>query len=138
MKHIGVCLVCLLVFSSGAAWADTIVIAHSNIPETTITTKELQEIFLGKRVQWQDNTAIHPVTIRDRKLHETFLKQYIQKSPAKWNAHWKRMVFTGNGTPPRQFDTQQELLDYVANTAGAIGYVDAETPVEHVTIIEVQ
>jgi hypothetical protein len=62
----------------------------------------------------------------------------VNKSFAKWNAHWKRMVFTGNGTPPKQFDTQQELLEYVAETEGAIGYVDAETPVENVTIIEVQ
>jgi hypothetical protein len=48
------------------------------------------------------------------------------------------MVFTGNGTPPKQFATQQELLEYVATTAGAIGYLDAETPVKHVTIINVQ
>jgi ABC-type phosphate transport system substrate-binding protein len=120
MKRIGICVLCLLV------------------PETTVTEKDLQEMFLGKRVQWKDNTAIHPVTIKDQERHSAFLKQYVNKSFAKWNAHWKRMVFTGNGTPPKQFATQQELLEYVANTAGAIGYVDAETPVEHVTIIAVQ
>lgn len=138
MKRLGICLLCMLVFSSGIAWADILIIAHQDVPETTVTEKDLQEIFLGKRVQWKDNTTIHPVTVREAELHKAFLKQYVKKSIAKWNAHWKRMVFTGNGTPPKQFATQQELLDYVAKTAGAIGYVDSKTPVKNVTIIEVQ
>jgi ABC-type phosphate transport system substrate-binding protein len=138
MKHVGICLLCMLVFSSGIAWADMLIIANQTVPETSVTTKDLQEIFLGKQVQWKDTTVIHPVTVKDQKLHSAFLKQYVNKSIAKWNAHWKRMVFTGNGTPPKQFATQQELLEYVAKTAGAIGYIDSETPVENITIIEVQ
>ena len=138
MERVGICLLCLLIFSSGIAWADIVIIAHQNVPETTVTKKDLQEMFLGKRVQWKDNTTIHPVTVKEVELHKAFLKQYVNKSFAKWNAHWKRMVFTGNGTPPKQFATQQELLEYVAKTAGAIGYIDAETPVKNVTIIEVQ
>jgi ABC-type phosphate transport system substrate-binding protein len=138
MKRIGICVLCLLIFSSGSAWADIVIIAHQDVSETTVTEKDLQEIFLGKRVQWKDNTAIHPVTVKEAEFHKAFLKQYVNKSIAKWNAHWKRMVFTGNGTPPKQVATQQELLEYVVNTAGAIGYIDAETPVESVTIIEVQ
>jgi ABC-type phosphate transport system substrate-binding protein len=123
---------------SGITWADIVIIAHKDAPETTLSEKDLQEIFLGKRVQWQDTSAIHPVTVKDKDLHGAFLKQYIKKSISKWNAHWKRLVFTGNGTPPQQFKTEQELLEYVAETEGAIGYVDAETSVENVTIIEVQ
>ena len=138
MKRLGICLLCMLLFSSGIAWADMVIIAHRDVPETTITEKELQEIFLGKRVQWKDNTTIHPVTVKETELHKAFLKQYVKKSIAKWNAHWKRLVFTGNGTPPQQFKAEQELLEYVAKTAGAIGYIDSETPVKNVTIIEVQ
>jgi ABC-type phosphate transport system substrate-binding protein len=138
MKNMMMCLLCLLVFSSGIAWADVVIIAHKNVPETTLNEDALQEIFLGKRVQWQDNSAIHPATVKDKDLHSTFLKQYIKKSVSKWNAHWKRLVFTGNGTPPQQFDSEQELREYVAETEGAIGYVDAETSVENVTIIEIQ
>jgi hypothetical protein len=100
--------------------------------------KDVQEIFLGKRVQWKDNTTIHPVTVKDLALHKAFLKQYLKKSNTKWNAYWKRMVFTGNGIPPKQCTTQEELLEYVAETGGAIGYIDAETPVENVNIIEIK
>ena len=138
MKRISFYILCVLLGSSGVTWADMLIIAHQNTPETTISQKEIQEIFLGKRVQWKDNSAIHPAAVKEPELHETFLKHYVKKTPSQWIAHWKRMVFTGNGTPPQQFDTQQELLEYVANTSGAIGYVDAETSIENVTILKVQ
>ena len=138
MKRLGICVLCLLVFSSGVTWADILIIANQNVPETTVTKKDLQAMFLGKRVQWKDNTAIHPVTVKEAELHKAFLKQYVKKSFAKWNAHWKRMVFTGNGTPPKQFATQQELLEYVATTTGAIGYVDNGPSIENVTTIAVR
>ena len=50
------------------------------------------------------------------------------------------MVFTGNGTPPKQFKTEQELLEYVTETEGAIGYIDAETLVDNnkLIMLEVQ
>ena len=140
MRRIRFCLLCLLLCYSGITWADIVIIAHKNVPETAITEKDLQEIFLGKRVQWQDNSAIHPATVKAKDLHKAFLKQYIKKSVSKWNAHWKRLVFTGTGTPPQQFGTEQELLEYVAETKGAIGYVDTETSVDDndVIILEVQ
>ena len=126
----------LLCFSS-VSRADVIIIAHQESPESSLSAKELQEIFLGKRVQWADNSTIHPATVKEDTLHKAFLKQYIKKSPSQWLAHWKRLVFTGNGTPPRQFADQKELLDYVAKTSGAIGYIDEEAAAENVIILPI-
>ena len=137
MKRINF-LLCLFLIFSGSAWADVVIIAHKNAPETTISQKSLQEIFLGKRVQWADNSTLHPATVKEDTLHKAFLKQYLKKSPSQWLAHWKRLVFTGNGTPPKQFAGQKELLDYVAKTSGAIGYIDDETPHENVIIIHIK
>jgi ABC-type phosphate transport system substrate-binding protein len=138
MRRIRFCLVCLLLGFTGTVWADVVIIAHKDVAETALTEKDLQKIFLGKQVQWQDTSAIHPATVKEAELHKAFLEQYIKKSSSQWVTHWKRMVFTGNGTPPEQFANQQELLDYVTKTRGAIGYVDAEFPIENVIILEIQ
>jgi ABC-type phosphate transport system substrate-binding protein len=34
-------------------------------------------------------------------------------------------VFTGQGSMPKTFDTESALMEYVAATPGAIGYVGA-------------
>lgn len=138
MKCLSLYVLCVCLCFSEATWADMLIIAHQNTSETAISQKDIQEIFLGKRVQWKDNTAIHPATIKEPELHETFLKQYVKKTPSQWIAHWRRMVFTGNGTPPQQFATQEELLEYVVNTSGAIGYVDIKTAVTQATVLKVQ
>lgn len=129
----------IIAAAAGIASADVLIIGHKNVPETTLTKHDVQEIFLGKRVQWRDHTTIHPVTVKVPQTHQAFLKQYLNKPKAKWNAYWKRMVFTGQGSPPEQVETQEALLEFVVNTKGAVGYIDVERPVvENVTIIEVR
>jgi hypothetical protein len=47
------------------------------------------------------------------------------------------MVFTGKGIPPKSFDTEAELVDFVKTTPGAVGYVSPRTDVTGVKILAV-
>jgi hypothetical protein len=47
------------------------------------------------------------------------------------------MVFSGKGKKPKSFKTSKELLDYVANTEGAVGYIDKDTVVVNVNTVSV-
>ncbi|MDM8526107.1 hypothetical protein QUF80_22255 [Desulfococcaceae bacterium HSG8] len=125
MKRLIVGLLAMMAFSS-TAFADVIIIANKNVPENTLSRKEIKEIFLGKRVQWGDHSRIHVATVRDVGIHKMFLKQYLNKSRAKWKSYWKRMVFTSRGVPPRSVNTEAELIAYVTETEGAVGYVLSE------------
>jgi len=106
-----------------AVYADVIIIANRNVPENTLSRKEIKEIFLGKRVQWGDHSRIHAATLRDAGIHKMFLKQYLEKSRAKWKRYWKRMIFTGRGMPPVSLGAEAEMLAYIAETESAVGYV---------------
>lgn len=112
--------------SMGVAYADILIITNKDVPETRLTQKQIQEIFLGKRVQWKDNSKIRFVTIKESIIHGMFLKQYLKKSGSKWKAYWRRMVFTGRGVPPKVINTEAEIIAYVAKTKGAIGYVSSQ------------
>ena len=117
-KYIGLfAFMFLITFFGNSAFAELVMIANPGVSETTLSYKDVQEIFLGKRVQWSNNTAIRPVILKDPDLYEMFLKQYVKKSESQWNTYWKRMVFTGQGMPPEQADTQQALLEYVVKNS---------------------
>jgi hypothetical protein len=45
-------------------------------------------------------------------------------SSSAFNNHWRRLAMTGGGTSPHSFETEDELLKFVASTPGAIGFVD--------------
>lgn len=138
MKKIFIYLLIIMLLSSTAAFADILIISNKDVPDSALSRKEVQEIFLGKRVQWSDNSKIRFVTVKNPDIHKAFLKQYLKKSNSKWKAYWKRMVFTGRGTPPKQFKTTQELLDYVSKTDGAVGYIDSETTAVNVNVVDVK
>jgi hypothetical protein len=47
-------------------------------------------------------------------------------------------VFSGKGQLPRAFADEASLVAFVARTPGAIGYIDAATPHDGVTVVPVR
>ncbi|MGE0087655.1 MAG: hypothetical protein AB7S75_24860 [Desulfococcaceae bacterium] len=118
-------LMMITVFSS-LSYAEILIVDNKDVPETDLSQQEIQEIFLGKRVQWSDNSRIRFVTVGDAEIHGMFLKQYVRLSEADWKIYWKRMVFTGRGLPPETIATEAELINFVSKNKGAIGYILSE------------
>ena len=133
---LGTILLVLMCLASTAAFADVVVIANKNVSETSMSKDKVKQIFLGKVVKWQDGSRIHFVTLKGDS-HKSFLKEYIGRSEAQYKTYWKKILFTGKGSMPKSFDTEQEMAQYVANTKGAIGYISKNTAAENVASISV-
>ncbi|MFO7559209.1 MAG: substrate-binding domain-containing protein [Desulfobacterales bacterium] len=123
-------------FSGTGAFADVAVIANKNIPENSLSNSEIKKISLGKIVKWPDNTPVHFVTL-EGDIHREFLKTYIKRSTSQYKNHWRKMIFTGKGCEPKCFKTEAELIQYVSQTDGAIGYIGQRTGTENVKVLEV-
>ena len=117
---------------------NVVVIVNNSVTESTLDQAALEKIFLGKRSHWADGGAIVPVTLADGSIHDTFLEMYVKKNASQFSAFWKQAVFTGKGTPPRSFKTEEELVRYVAATPGAVGYISSRTRAEGVRKIAIQ
>ena len=135
MKRLLFILTILLATGLGSAAEtdDVIVIAH---PEVDGDAGELRQIYLGKVTRWSDGKTALPVTLEDGDVHKRFLRRYVKKSRSQFTIYWKRALFSGTGSPPRSFESEAEVVAYVAKTKGAVGYVGPETPVENVRILD--
>ena len=122
----------------GISYADALIITNKSVSDPNITKDDIKKIFLGKKIKWKDKTKVHFVLSKDKDLHEAFLKTYIKRNPKQFKAYWKNMVFTGKGKTPKSFDTTEELIEYVANTEGAIGYIDSGTTAVNVNTVPVE
>jgi len=131
---------CLLLILSCVLHAqDMVVIVNGQNGVAALSDRDLKNIYLGKKSQWQDGSAIHPVILQEEALHENFLKTFLKRSPTQFDSYWKRMIFTGQGTPPTGMAEQTAVLAFVARTPGAIGYVPkraAEAPGVKIVLIE--
>ena len=141
MKTIFMCICFssfLILGNLGAAFAEVLIIANKDVMETTLTKEDIKEIFLGKKVQWKDKSKIRFVILKGGDLHSEFLKTYLQRSSSQYLNHWRKMLFTGRAEPPKKFNTSAELITYVTETSGAIGYMNARNGAINVNIIKVK
>ncbi len=107
---------------------DVVFIANKDVRISQIKASDLHAIFTGEKTRFADGSHAVPVILKGGPVHEVFLKNYCDETPNEFRAQWQKAVFTGQGSMPRAFDSEAALIDYVAQTPGALGYVSHFSP----------
>ena len=131
-----VLLICFLTSSSFGE--DVVVVVNDDVPNTSLDAESLQRIYLGKKTRWIGGKKIVPVMLKSGNVHEAFVEEFLNKAVSQFNTYWKQAVFTGKGIPPKTFENESDLLEYVVETPGAIGYLSARTKRQGVKVITIE
>jgi ABC-type phosphate transport system substrate-binding protein len=102
-----------------------VLIGHPSVV-TALKKSEIEDIFLGKKTRWADDTKIDFVILGAPQVYSAFLKEYLGKTVFQYTNYWKKQVFTGKGRMPEAFSTSSAVIQYVSNTTGAISFVVAQ------------
>ena len=108
---------------SAASAQDVVLVANKGVQISEISNADLRAIFTGTRTRFADGSHAVPVTLKGGAAHEVFLKNYVGEGPEEFRSQWRKVVFTGQGAMPKAFDSESALIEYVAATPGAVGYV---------------
>jgi ABC-type phosphate transport system substrate-binding protein len=108
---------------SSASAQDVVLVANKNVQISAISISDLRAIFTGVKTRFSDGSHAVPVILKGGPAHEVFVKNYCREDPNEFRDQWRKAIFTGQGSMPRAFDSESALLQYVATTPGAIGYV---------------
>ena len=111
---------------------DVIVVVNKDVRLTEIKASDLRAIFTGEKTRFADGSHAVPVTLKGGPAHEVFVHNYCDETPAEFRAQWRKAVFTGQGAMPKAFDSEAALIEYVADTPGAVGYVSRVSPKDNV------
>lgn len=104
----------------------------------SLTTDDLNRIFLGKKTLWESGTRIVPAMPEEESTAgEAFLSVTLKKSVSQFRAYWKRLLFSGGGTVPKVFRSSSQLIDFVARQPGAIAVVEAGAVDDRVRVLEI-
>lgn len=117
------------------AQAEVRIVVNTGAGIDTIDAKTVENLFLGRKKELPNGTKAVPVTLSEGAVHEEFLAGFVSRSSSQFKSHWKKAVFTGQGQPPKEVKTEAELIEYVAATPGAIGYVGASADVSKVKVV---
>jgi ABC-type phosphate transport system substrate-binding protein len=114
------------------------VVVHRKNKATALDKKALAQVFLKKRTQWSDDSVILPVDqSKSSAVREQFSEEVLGRSVAAVRAYWNQLVFSGRGVPPPELGSDEEVLRYVGQHAGAIGYVSAASDVDAATNVKI-
>ena len=111
---------CLLAFNP--AQAGVVIIGHANLPK--LDQEAVLRLYLGKLIEI-GGTAVIPVNAKPGSpVRQHFLKTFINQDEEKYTAYWIVRRHIGKGNPPRELGNSGDIIRYVLNTPGAIGYID--------------
>lgn len=142
MKRITTLLVSILLFSlmslASARTAGFKVIVNSDLDVTTLTKKEVSQLFLKKTMTWDNHVKVVPIDLAAAaETREEFSKDIHGKSVSAVKAYWQSRVFSGRDVPPLEKESDASVVEFVRNNPGAIGYVSADADVRGVRVITV-
>jgi ABC-type phosphate transport system substrate-binding protein len=116
---------------------DLIVIGNRSVPVSTLTSREIKMVYLGKMKVWSNGLKVVCARLEDKKTSKRFLKHYVKKNPRMFKKFWKKQIFTGGGKPPKKFKREKDLVKYVSETKGAVGYISSQSYTDSVKMLSV-
>ncbi len=121
-----------------SACGQVVVIANASVKSADVSNADLRDVFTGTSSSLKDGSHVTPVLLKQGMVNDSFLTLYVGKSDTAFRANWRSLLFSGQGVMPRTLDSEVAMVEYVAHTPGAIGYVSRATPHEGVKVLAVR
>jgi len=105
------------------------IVVHPSIEGSKIPRQVLSSIFLKEVARWGNGEAVRPVDQSMRSpVRAAFTEEVLSRPFEGMAFYWADLIKKGIAPPPvKQNDA--DVIEYVAKTEGAIGYVSVDSTV---------
>jgi hypothetical protein len=122
-----------------AADHDPVVIVNRDVPGDNIGANALRAIFGMRLRAWPNGDSVRVLVLKDDSpTHASFSKQLLSIFPHQLRRAWDRLVYSGTGQAPRTVDSEAAMVQEVAATPGAIGYVSRDMVNDDVRVVGIR
>lgn len=145
MKKIILALAVLTALSaalwSSAQSSDFKVIVHPDNPVDNLSAKDVSNLLLKKKTKWDSDgfkVAADPIDLEGSSAtRESFSRAVHGRSVSSIKSYWQRKIFSGSDVPPPEVGKDTDVVAYVKQRPGAIGYISAGARLDGVKEIAV-
>lgn len=115
-----------------ALWCSNLIAAELSVivhpaNSASLDEAEIARIFTGRSGVFADGRTAVPVNLSDKVASRAiFDEKVLGRSSSQVKAYWSKLLFTGKGTPPKEVDSDQEVIELVKNNPNIIGYIATE------------
>ena len=115
----------------------TEIVVNKSVPNASYSATDIRAIFTMQKRFWSNNRQIKVYTLSDgNPLHKDFVKNKLGMFPHQIRRIWDRITYSGTGTEPIELDSEQDMIDKIANTPNSIGYLTKKPDNDNVRSID--
>lgn len=112
------------VFAQAADDPGYVLVVNPANPVTSLDRAFVEDAFLKKLTRWSNDEVIRPADLAPRSpVRRRFSETVLRRSVEAVKGYWQQRIFSGRDVPPPEFDTDEDVIRYVARYDGAVGYV---------------
>ena len=128
----------LIIFALASPISQAVeIIANPSSKTESLSINQARNIFSMRTHNWPDGSPIKVYVLNDdNDLHKQFSKQNLRIYPYKLRRVWDRYTFSGTGQTPTTVASEEEMIEVISTTEGAIGYANKGSVNVH--IIEIR
>ena len=115
--------------------AQVVIIANANMKVESISKDDVRDVFTGASTNLRFGPHARPVLVNKGKLNDEFMSTYLGMKDMEFRAGWVSLVFAGKMVMPPSFDSESEVVEYVAHHPFTLGYIHAGTPHDGVKVL---
>lgn len=131
-------LILFLMLLTQIAWGVEIIVNRS-VSVNSLSLALARSIFGMRQTKWSDDLRVQVFVLADsHPTHVAVCKERLNLFPYQLRQSWDRLVYSGMAQAPVEVASEEELINKVATTSGAIGYVRKVKPNESIKIIAIQ
>ena len=114
----------LFLFSCAeASFSQVAVIAHKSVPVDTIKKSELLDFYTADIKKWINGDKVIVNDLKPKGEVKNIFYKFLGKTPSRMKSVWLKNMLSGEGDPPEALKSEEEMLQKIAATPGAIGFL---------------
>lgn len=120
-RVLGLLLAWAIASASAEMTDGVVVIGHENVKH--LDTRTVARIYTGRVIE-VDGVSVTAINANVGSMLRThFLRIYLDQDEDKYTAYWTVRRYIGKGASPREFVNTNDIINFVTETPGAIGYI---------------
>jgi ABC-type phosphate transport system substrate-binding protein len=101
-------------------------VVHKDNPVSSLSKKEVSNLFLKKVSKWSNGESVQPLDLVETSpVREKFSREIHGRKVSSIKAYWQKQIFSGRKIPPPEKKSDLDVIAFVQDNAGAIGYVSS-------------
>ncbi len=105
------------------SFSQVAVIAHKSVPIDKIKKSELLDFYTGDIKKWINGDKVIVNDLKPKGEVKKIFYKFLGKTPSRMKSIWLRNMLSGEGDPPEALKSEEEMLQKIAATPGAIGFL---------------